>query len=97
MSDFTDANDCNVLRWLAPRFAARVAEACREHDADYHTRRRPRIAADLRWMAAAADVSVAAALFFGVFLFIGSWWLYYDCDKAVERWGKTLWAGLRWW
>lgn len=91
----TKKPECNVIGWLDPSFAAAVFAACVEHDEDYSTRRRGRIAADLQWMASAADVCPWRSLVYGFFLLIGSWLLYYDIDKMPKRVWRWLASKVR--
>lgn len=90
----TNKPECNVIGWLDPSFAHKVVQFCAAHDAAYHQAtenakaglpRGSRIAADLAWIKGAATVSRLKAYFYGAFLLAGSWWLWYDCDRKLEK------------
>lgn len=92
------AAECNVLNWLDPKFSRAVAKFCDAHDAEYHEaterakRGEPRglwVPADWRWIKGAWTVSHPKAAFYGAFLLIGGWYLWYDVDRQVEKlWDK---------
>lgn len=81
-------SDCSILRWLAPTFAAKVEESCDNHDKRYKRREGSRLVADLQWVAEAASMSgqPGLAMFFGAFVMLGGWWLWYDFDEKVRFW-----------
>ena len=85
--------ECNVLRWLDRKFSAAVAFACDKHDTAYHEAtarvkrgepRGSRFPADLKWIADASTVSRPKAHFYGAFLLLGGWYLWYDVDRKLD-------------
>jgi hypothetical protein len=83
----SERSDCSILRYVAPRFAVLAEPACDNHDARYKHRVGNRITADLAWVAEAAELTGRPflSIFFGIFLILGGWWLWYDFDKLLER------------
>lgn len=90
------AFECNVIRWLLPSLARRVGRFCYQHDQAYKNasktgiyRVRDWLKADALWVARSAaslcsdlrfDLALVA-LIFGLFMPLGSWYLYFDLDK----------------
>ena len=81
----TTKNDCSILRWLDPQYAAVVEPACAAHDVAYKHRLGQRLIADLQWVSRAAELSgrPIKSLFYGVFLMLGGWWLWRDYDRKL--------------
>lgn len=95
--------ECNVLRWLDPKYARLVANACAQHDLEYHLASRElergektslqRLEVDLNWIAYAAMLSQQPikTMFYGFFLILGGWYLWYDVDKLPKKlWRKAV-------
>jgi hypothetical protein len=98
----TKQPECNVLQWFDPGFATQLAADCAAHDDAYHEAsaraaaglpRGSRFPADFRQIAAMAEHSTWRAFFYGGWLLLFGWVLWYDLDeaprhavKAVGRW-----------
>lgn len=78
-------NDCSVVRWFSPTYAVAAEAACERHDERYHNRTGKRLAADLEWIGNAAEQTQRPwlTLFFGFWLILFGWFLWYDLDTKL--------------
>lgn len=74
--------DCTILEWIDKGFAKKLAPACKEHD-DAYRHRTGWLSADWRFIKAMWAISKWRAVFYGTFLPIGSWFLYFDIDEKL--------------
>lgn len=81
-------SDCSVLRWLDPKYAAKIEQSCDDHDRPYKYRQGNRLVVDLRWIADAAEQSgePVKTMLYGFFTLLFGWWLWYDFDEKVRFW-----------
>lgn len=81
---------CTFLEFFDKKFALKINESCWEHDQAYVMRLGPRIEVDLYFIRQMAKVDEFRAYFYGFFILLFGWILWYDIDIAIRDFFRKI-------